>query len=110
MIADGPTPTRSVAEDLLLDLIRDAGLPRPDVNPRLTLAGRTVVPDFLWRAQRLVVEVDGAQFHSGAIARRDDARRQALLEAHGYRVLRVTYEQLTRQPAQTFARIAHALA
>ncbi|MDP8967057.1 MAG: DUF559 domain-containing protein, partial [Actinomycetota bacterium] len=64
----------------------------------------------LWRRHRLVVEVDGARFHSGAIARRDDARRQALLEAHGYRVLRVTYGQLTRDPEQTIARIAHALA
>lgn len=110
VIADGPTPTRSVAEDLLLDLVAGSALPRPEVNPRLEFGERTVMPDVLWRRHRLVVEVDGARFHSGAIARRDDARRQALLEAHGYRVLRVTYEQLTRDPEQTIARIAHALA
>ncbi len=110
VIADGPTPTRSAAEDLLLDLIQDAGLPLPEVNPLLRLDGTTVMPDFLWRAQKLVVEVDGAQFHRGAIAKRDDAQRQALLEAHGQRVLRVAYEQLTGQPQQTIARIAHALA
>lgn len=110
VIADGPTPTRSVAEDLLLDLLQKARLPRPEVNPLLTLDGTPLMPDFLWRAHKLVVEVDGARFHSSAIAKRDDARRQALLEAHGYRVLRVSYEQLTRHPRQTIARIAHALA
>ena len=109
LIDDGPVPTRSAAEDLLLDLVRDAGLPVPEVNPLLTLTGSAIMPDLLWRAQRLVVEVDGARFHASAIAQREDARRQAMLEAHGYRVLRVTYEQLTRQPEQTIARIAHAL-
>lgn len=109
LIDDGPVPTRSVAEDLLLDLVGDAGLPVPEVNPLLTLTGSAIMPDLLWRAQRLVVEVDGARFHSSAIAQRGDARRQAVLEAHGYRVLRVTYEQLTRRPEQTIARIALAL-
>jgi very-short-patch-repair endonuclease len=110
VIADGPTPTRSVAEDLLLDLLEDAGLPRPQVNPLLTLDGTRLMPDFLWRRHRLVVEVDGAQYHGSAQARREDARRQALLEAHGYRVLRVSYVQLTRHPEQTIARIGQALA
>jgi hypothetical protein len=110
VIADGPTPTRSVAEDLLLDLIEHAGLPRPEINPRLRLEGETLMPDLLWREHQLVVEVDGAQFHSSRQAREDDMRRQALLEAHGYRVLRITYAQLTQQPRQTIARIARALA
>jgi len=109
VIADGPTPTRSVAEDLLLDLIDDAGLPRPEVNPPLQLGGTTLMPDLLWRGHKLVVEVDGAQFHAGRLAREDDARKQAILEAHGYRVLRVSYAQLTQHPEQTIARIAHAL-
>jgi hypothetical protein len=75
VIAEGSTPTRSVAEDLLLDL----------------------------------VEVDGAQFHSDRQATREDAERQALLEAHGYRVLRITCEQLTGNAAQTVVRIRQAL-
>jgi hypothetical protein len=50
-----PARTRSPAEERLLMLIRRAGLPEPEVNARL---GRWEV-DFLWREQRLVVEVDG---------------------------------------------------
>jgi very-short-patch-repair endonuclease len=100
---------RSVAEDLLLDLVQQAGLPRPEVNPRLQLGGTTLLPDLLWRAHKLVVEVDGEQFHASRQAREDDARKQAILEAHGYRVLRISYAQLTRHPEQTIARIAQAL-
>ncbi|MEA2221914.1 MAG: hypothetical protein QOH83_290 [Solirubrobacteraceae bacterium] len=110
VIADGPTPTRSVAEDLLLDLVHKAGLPPPEVNPPLQLGGTTLLPDLLWRAHKLVVEVDGEQFHASRQAREDDARKQAILESHGYRVLRISYAQLTRHPEQTIARIAQALA
>lgn len=110
VISDGPTPTRSVAEDLLLDLLDEAGLPRPEVNPPLQLGGAMLMPDLLWRGHKLVVEIDGARFHAGRLAREDDARKQAILEAHGYRVLRVSYAQLTQHPEQTIARIAHALA
>jgi very-short-patch-repair endonuclease len=39
----------------------------------------------------------------------DDAERQALLEAHGYRVVRVTWAQAIARPAQTLRRIANAL-
>lgn len=110
VIADGPTPTRSAAEDLLLDLLDEAALPRPEVNARLRLDGTTVMPDLLWREQKLIVEVDGDRFHTSTYARDHDGRRQALLEAEGYRVLRVSYRQLVEEPDRTIARIAHALA
>ena len=41
-------------------------------------------------------------------ARADDAERQALLEAIGERVLRVTWEQATAHIAQTQARLTAA--
>jgi len=43
------------------------------------------------------------------LAREHDAERQALLEAHGYRVLRVTWSQAVLCPQQTVARIRAAL-
>jgi hypothetical protein len=51
----GSTLTRSKAEEMFLNLVRTAGLPDPEVNVRI--AGFEV--DFLWRAQNLVVEIDG---------------------------------------------------
>jgi very-short-patch-repair endonuclease len=51
------------------------------------------------------VEADGAAWHDDKLAREDDAERQALLEAHGERVLRVTWDQAIARPVQTLARI-----
>ena len=62
-------------------------------------------PDFRWPEQRLIVEVDGAGWHDWTL----DAEREALLEAHGERVLRVTWDQAVRRPPATLARIAAAL-
>jgi very-short-patch-repair endonuclease len=108
ILGDGPAPTRSELEDVVLDLIRRAGLPMPDVNVALTLDGRRVVPDFRWPERQLIVEADGAAWHDDPLARADDAERQALLEAHGERVLRVSWRQAVGSPARTLARIAAA--
>jgi Transcriptional regulator, AbiEi antitoxin/Protein of unknown function (DUF559) len=108
IVATGPAPTRSELEDVVLDLILLGGLARPDVNVPLTLSGRRVVPDFRWPGQRLVIEADGAAWHDHKLAREDDAERQALLEAHGNRVLRVTWEQALTRPQETLARLRAA--
>jgi len=101
-------PTRSELEDVVLDLIVDAGLARPDVNRPLLLARRRVVPDFRGPEQHVVVEADSRTWHDNPIARADDAERQALLEAHGERVLRVTWKQVISRPSETVARIEAA--
>jgi very-short-patch-repair endonuclease len=108
ILADGPAPTRSQLEDSLLDLIRSSGLALPDVNVPLVLAGRRVIPDFRWPEQHLVVEADGAAWHDHKVAREQDAERQALLEASGERVLRVTWDQVVMQPTQTLSRLRAA--
>jgi hypothetical protein len=50
----------------------------------------------------------GPAWHDNKLAREDDAERQALLEAHGERVLRVTWDQAIALPGQTLARIRAA--
>ena len=101
-----PALTRSEAEERLLALIRSAQLPPPDVNVRL---GRHEV-DFLWREQGLVVEVDGFGFHSSRPAFERDRLRDAELQAHGWRVIRVTWRRIVQQPEAVVALIAAALA
>ena len=108
IIATGPAPTRSELEDVVLDLILHGGLAHPDVNVPLILGGRRVVPDFRWPQQRLVLEADGAAWHDDPVARADDAERQARLEAHGERVLRVTWAQAIERRAETLARLSAA--
>lgn len=105
LAGDDPAFTRSQAEELLLGLIRRAELPRPLPNARI--AGLEV--DFLWPRERLVIEVDGYRYHGDRLAFEADRRRDALLGARGYRVLRFTWRQLRSEPHATVARVAMAL-
>ena len=109
VIADGPAPTRTELEDLLLDLLDSAGIERPEINAPLRFGTERIIPDYLWRAQRLAIEADSVTWHEHKLTREHDAEKQALLEAAGLRVLRITHNQITRQPQQTLARIRAAL-
>jgi uncharacterized protein DUF559 len=103
VIATGAAPTRSELEDAVLDLILRGGFAHPVVNAPLYLSGRRIVPDFLWPDERIVIEADGPH-HDDAFERMADRERQAILEAHGYRVIRVTWEQAIAQPGRTLRR------
>jgi very-short-patch-repair endonuclease len=100
-----PAFLRSEAERLFLELARSAELPEPRVNAELQ--GYEV--DFLWREQRLVVEIDGNAYHSSRNAFETDRRRDAVLTAAGYQVMRVTWHQLQRSSSAVVARLAQAL-
>jgi very-short-patch-repair endonuclease len=80
-----PARTRAYSERRLLALIRRAGLPAPETNT--ILHGHEV--DFLWRRERVVVEVDGHAWHASRPARERDALRDQELVMRGYLVLRV---------------------
>jgi very-short-patch-repair endonuclease len=108
ILATGHAPTRSELEDAVLELLLKAGFKRPDVNRPLTIQGRTIIPDFRWPEQRLIIEADGAEWHDDRLTREDDAEKQALLEAHGERVVRVTWAQAVTHRAQTIRRIRAA--
>jgi very-short-patch-repair endonuclease len=56
-------------------------------------AGRV---DFLI-GERLVIEIDGAEFHTSREAFEEDRRRDAVLVSAGYRVLRFSYAQVERR-------------
>jgi very-short-patch-repair endonuclease len=97
--------TRSEAEDRFLTLVREAELPAPRVNHRV----RGFEVDFLWADARLIVEIDGFAFHASAAAFEYDRRRDAILTAAGYRVVRITWNELTRKPMPIASRVAQAL-
>lgn len=98
--------TRSDAERRLLSLLGRAQLPRPEVN--VCLCGYEV--DFLWRPAKLIVEVDGHAFHGHRTAFERDRRRDQVLAAAGYRVIRVTWRQLIEEPLAVAVRLGQALA
>jgi very-short-patch-repair endonuclease len=100
-----PALTRSEAEARLLTLVRKGRLREPETN--VLVCGYEV--DFLWRRERLVVEVDGFAFHSSQRAFERDRRRDGRLLTAGYRIMRVTWRQLTEEPEVLLVRLARIL-
>lgn len=107
VIADG-IPTRSELEEAVKDLLEANGFEPPEINVPLQLDGRTVIPDFRWPAERVVVEADGRDWHDNPLVRSADLERQRLLEAHGDTVVRVTWAEVAAAPARTCRRIEAA--
>jgi len=106
LIDAGPAFDRSVAERLLLELVRRAGLPGPWTNAR---AGGFEV-DALWEDVGVVVEFDSFTFHGDVIAFRTDRRKVARLKAAGCDVVPVIWTDLRTAPELVAATIAAVLA
>ncbi len=87
-------PDPLVLEDDFLQFCERFGLPRPLVNTRV--AGHEV--DALFPAHRLIVELDGWEFHSDRGAFESDRDRDADTLAAGFSTLRITHERLTVTP------------
>jgi very-short-patch-repair endonuclease len=89
------TLTRSELEERFIELCDEHGLTRPEVNTRI----EGMECDFVWRAQRLVVEVDGYEFHASRTTVETDRERDVRLTTRGWRVLRFTWRHVTERPA-----------
>jgi very-short-patch-repair endonuclease/predicted transcriptional regulator of viral defense system len=105
-----PALTDRELEELFLQLIRDAGLPAPAVNTWITGDGWAYKADFLWRAERLVVETDSRAFHTSRHAFEHDRLRDQRLTLAGYTVVRFTWRQVTGDPAGVAGTLAALLA
>jgi very-short-patch-repair endonuclease len=108
-ILGDPTATavsRSKREKALLRLIRDAGLPLPQTNVPF---GRFNL-DFFWPRERLVVEIDGYNFHRGPSAFGRDREKDLAVRAANLDLLRFTGDHVLKQPWMVLATIAGELA
>ena len=66
--------------------------------------------DAVWPELKLVVEVDGYEFHGDRRSFENDRARDATLVAAGYRVIRFTATQLADEPLIVIGQLAAALA
>ncbi len=98
--------SESELESMFMDLCRRHGIRMPESNP--VLCGYRV--DCLWRRERLVVELDGFEFHRGRMAFEKDAARDAELRLAGYTVLRITYDMVVNRSGQTARLVTSQLA
>jgi hypothetical protein len=100
-----PRLTRSGGEEAVLDLVAAGGLTPPIING--FVLGFEV--DFHWPEHRFILELDGYAFHSGRTEFEDDRRRDRLLQAAGWRVMRITGRQLQQERDAILVAIAQAL-
>ena len=107
----GDAPTESELEERLLALCRASGLPLPERQVQIWLRdGEPAVRvDFVWRAQKLIVETDGGRYHRTRRAFESDRRKDQRLTLAGWRVLRITWRQLADEPQRIATLIAAAL-
>jgi very-short-patch-repair endonuclease len=86
-------------------LLRELGLPQPVSNG--IVEGYEV--DLHWPEQRLVAELDGYEFHAHRRAFETDRERDFVLQAAGWRTVRVTHRQLTATRTETAERFTALL-
>jgi very-short-patch-repair endonuclease len=86
----GEKVTRSELELRFLEFLDAAGLPEPETNA--IVEGFEV--DCVWRGQRVIVELDSRAFHLTRAAFEADRERDRVLQAAGWRPVRITSAQL----------------
>jgi len=98
---EGYTPPASELEAAFRDLCREAGLPQPvrqfAVGDRNEWVGRV---DVAYPDHRLIIELDSRRYHTARLDLESDRRRDNRLVAAGWRVVRITWDQLVRQPSE----------
>jgi hypothetical protein len=103
--APASTLTPNDLEEMFLAICDGAGLPRPAVNAWIALEPTGYEADFLWRAQRLVAEVDGGAAHTTGRSFAHDRRRDQRLTVAGFRVVRFPWMQVVDEPKSVAATV-----
>jgi hypothetical protein len=96
---DGEDVPKSGLEARYADLCARAGLPKPSINRWVLLGDEYHQVDFLWRSQKVVVEIDSRRYHRGGWKLARDERRSELLRGAGYRHERVHEDLIAADPA-----------
>ena len=107
----GLKTTESAFETKLFQTLRDGRLPLPERQvPVYTSKGLFVArPDFLYPSAKLAIEALSRKHHFGALDPARDASRRNRLVAAGYRVLEITYNEMTDTPQEVVNQVAEAL-
>lgn len=84
-----------------------AGLPEPTVSRPIQVDGGTRIlhPDLAWEHWRIVLEYEGDEHRTSTRRFRGDITRREKFETAGWRVIRVTADDLFVDPAAFIARV-----
>jgi hypothetical protein len=101
-------PTRGELEELFLPFVHSYSLPLPELNVDIRIGDTWIEADCLWRAQRVIVELDGHGVHGTRASFESDRKRDRALQAQGWRTVRVTWRHL-EEDAEALAADLHKL-
>ncbi|MDQ1512477.1 MAG: hypothetical protein QOC59_319 [Microbacteriaceae bacterium] len=103
---------RSPRETKLRLLLTGAGLPEPGINTaiRSPSGGFLAEGDLVYVAERVLLEYEGDYHRTDRAKWRSDIVRYERLQDLGWRVIRVTADDLDVRPRETIARVRQALA
>ncbi len=101
----------SVLESIARVVFAEHELPPPQTQVPI-IDGPSIVArvDFYWKQYRTIAETDGLLKYTSADVLRAEKLRQERLADLGYEIVRITWPQITKQPAETAARIRRAFA
>ena len=107
--------SESALESIARAVIRDLGLPPPDLQVRLgywEVPGLPAEPiarvDFYWKEYRTVAEVDGDLKYKDPARAKDQLRRDIELRAAGFEVVHFDWRDITSAPDRVAAVIGEA--
>jgi very-short-patch-repair endonuclease len=101
---------RGELEHRFLELVREAGLPKPETNVKVQTRRRIYEIDCLWREHHVAVELDGRAAHARTLAFEEDRARDAALNATGLRPLRFTWFRVRTDPGEVIAELEATIA
>lgn len=104
-------PVRSAMETRWRLMVAAAGIPEPLLNqPVRDRAGEWIAcPDTQWPQVRVAAEYDGLHHYTDARQWRGDVARKELMEDEGWRVLRITSDDVFSRPHRAVDRLWCAL-
>lgn len=100
-----PAEALSELELMFCELVREAGLPAPQVN--VLVEGYLV--DAYWPEAGLVVELQGHAYHSDRASFERDNEKHVRLRLAGFELLPFTYRKVADEPEWVLAAVAAAL-
>ncbi|WP_165908963.1 MULTISPECIES: DUF559 domain-containing protein [unclassified Rathayibacter] len=104
------TAAASCRETALRSLVREAGLPAPEVNVEITVGGRLIaIGDLVFRRWKVLAEYDGRQHQTNDAQYARDRERSLALQLAGWIQVVVRADGLERDRARTVAEIRAAL-
>jgi len=96
----GENVPKSGLEESFARLCARHGLPKPSINRWVLLGNEYHEVDFLWRRQKVVIEVDSNRYHRSGWKLARDAHRDELLPSNGYLHDRVPEDLLRNCPLE----------